>query len=166
MSRTALDALMGRLLFDGVEAELLGGLNFAGFTVAVADGYYTVTAPDTVNMVGVESINGATVVAPKQGTAVTTTATVNVSGGNDYDVSSAGGAYSLTVGTSGSPYTGEIISLKCPTALANAVTVVNGGAGGGNIGPSGGTIPAGFKGVVDVQFDGTDWARVGVKRAP
>ncbi len=42
MARTALDALLSRLLVEGVELELLGGLNFAGFTLTDEGGYYTV----------------------------------------------------------------------------------------------------------------------------
>jgi hypothetical protein len=325
MARTALDALLGRLLFDGVEAELLGGLNFEGFTVTEADGYYTVVPPGVgagtiplaylaeavaqydfvmrtssgagawergtraslvlaidgqtvatflgapriqlggasttrgllnasiggfgadgglilaartnggtecnllrwdstdkfflgstsaaqviasvatggyfavrVNNVEVASISttglgtfvgvnaggavtgvtaltansatigGAIVAAPVQGTAVTTTATITVAGGNNYVVSSAGGAYTLTIGTGGTPYIGEVITLICAAALANAITVLNGGAGGTNIGPGAGAdsgkIPAGTKLVCDFRFDGTNWALAGVKR--
>lgn len=110
------------------------------------------------NITNLAKVNAATVVAPVEGAAVTTTATINVSQGNLRPVSSAGGAYSLTIGTTGSPYTGESITLYSLTALANAITVVNGGAGGGNVGFSAGTIPAGFKGSATWYYDGTNWA--------
>jgi trimeric autotransporter adhesin len=107
----------------------------------------------------VTTLNGATVCAPVEGAVVTTTATINVSQGNQRTVSAAGGAYAITLHAStGSPYTGESITLVCSAALGSAVTVTNGGAGGGNIGFSSGTIPSGFKGCVSFYFDGTNWA--------
>jgi len=267
--RTALDAYLGRILDDGDELELLGGLNFIGFVITpnTVSGYYSLT-PDmsavdytdadlaglnsisfgptaaatahvnvgagddgaaitviaglaadglstiplfrwgafgdnilaigttttlasiymrsltsqlwtigsmtmsaTANAVagldltGVAKIDSATVAAPVEGAQITTTATINVGQGNNRTVTAAGGAYAITLHAStGSPYTGEVISLVCSNALANAVTVTNGGAGGGNIGPSGGTLPSGAKLVADFKFDGTNWALAGVKR--
>lgn len=239
-----LDALLGALFDDGDELELIGGLNFVGFTltpnvlvnslgesvqvydIAVAgaattsdnvsnesgvsgstvsdalDALATLIGTNTTNiatntssistlngrqiiagtnmsgggtlaadrtlslaaaLTGVDSINGAKVAAPVQGTAVTTTATINVSGGNNYDVTAAS-AYTLTLGTSGSPITGEIISLRTTNSLANAITITNGGGGGGNIGPSSGTLPASVKGVYDFRYDGTNWVYAGMKR--
>ncbi len=236
MARTALDAMLGRLLDDGTELELLGGLNFVGFAITEGEGYWTVTneggaisdnsvalaklvnasaqyqlvgrksasagawesctlaelgitttgigavptartltagtnmsgggdlsANRTLSLVaaltGITSVNGATVCAPVEGAVITTTATINVSQGNQRTVTAAGGAYAITLHAStGSPYTGESITLVCATALANAVTVTNGGAGGTNIGFSGGTLPSGFKGAASFYFDGTNWA--------
>ena len=117
-----------------------------------------------VTNLGCNTINGATVAAPVEGAQITTTATINVGQGNNRTVTAAGGAYAITLGTTGSPFTGEIISLICSNSLANAVTVTNGGGGGGNIGPSGGTMPSGAKLVCDFVYDGTDWSLAGVKR--
>ncbi len=102
----------------------------------------------------VTTLNGASVAAPTQGTAITTTATVNVANGAKYDVSSAGGAYAITLGTSGTPLDGEMVTLRCTAALANAITVTNGGTGGGNLGPSG-VMAAGTKGEYYYYYDGT-----------
>jgi hypothetical protein len=113
-------------------------------------------------LTGITSINGSVVAAPVQGTAITTTATITVAGGNNYDVTAAGGAYAITLGTT-SAIVGEIITLRTTNALANAVTVTNGGAGGGNIGPASGTMQASVKGVYDFRFDGTNWVYVGCK---
>lgn len=101
-----------------------------------------------------------------QGTAITTTNSCTVAGGNNYDVTAAGGAYTITLGTTGSPLDGEIISFRTTNALANAITVTNGGTGGGNIGPSSGTMPAGVKGVYDFRWNasGTKWEYAGCKR--
>jgi hypothetical protein len=106
-------------------------------------------------LVAVTTLNGARVAAPTQGTAITTTATINVANGVKYDVSSAGGAYAITLGTSGTPVDGETVTLRTTAALANAITVTNGGTGGGNLGPDSGTIPAGMHAEYYYYYDGT-----------
>jgi hypothetical protein len=113
----------------------------------------------------VTTLNGASVAAPTQGTAITTTATINVANGAKYDVSSAGGAYAITLGTSGTPLDGEMVTLRCTAALANAITVTNGGSGGGNLGPSG-VMAAGTKGEYYYYYDGatTAWKYGGYQR--
>ncbi len=134
---------------------------FAGTTLTLAPGgsaewNFTASQLDATggNLVNVGSINGATVAAPTQGTAITTTATINVSSGVKYDVSSAGGAYAITLGTSGTPLDGEMVTLRCTAALANDITVTNGGTGGGNLGPAG-KMAAGTKGEYYYYYDGT-----------
>lgn len=116
-------------------------------------------------LVGVTTLNGTSVAAPVQGTAITTTNACTVAGGNNYDVTAAS-AYAITLGTGGSPIDGEIISFRTTNSLANAITVTNGGTGGGNIGPSSGTMPASVKGVYDFRWSasGTKWEYAGVKR--
>lgn len=143
---------------DGVTETDWMALSSAGLSLGnrILDGI--------TNIANITSIKGATVAAPVEGAQITTTATINVSQGNNRTVTAAGGAYAITLGTTGSPFTGEIISLVCSNSLANAVTVTNGGGGGGNIGPSAGTMPSGAKLVCDFVYDGTDWALAGVKR--
>jgi len=144
-----------------------GAAGFVGATGAGAWGALTGTQAAALlagPITGITTLNGATVAAPVEGAQITTTATINVGQGNNRTVTAAGGAYAITLGTTGSPYTGEILSLVCSNSLANAVTVTNGGGGGGNIGPSGGTMPSGAKLVCDFVYDGTDWALAGVKR--
>ncbi len=102
----------------------------------------------------VTAINGATVAAPTQGTAITTTATIDISAGSKYDVTAAGGAYAITLGTSGSPADGDMVTLRATNALANAVTITNGGTGGGNLGP-GGVMTSGVKAEYYYYYDGT-----------
>lgn len=112
-------------------------------------------AMNTLALSGVTTLNGARVAAPTQGTAITTTATINIANGAKYDVSSAGGAYAITLSTSGSPVDGDTVTLRTTAALANAITVTNGGTGGGNLGPDSGTIPAGMHAEYYYYYDGT-----------
>lgn len=112
-------------------------------------------ALNTRALSGVTTLNGASVGAPTQGTAITTTATIDVSAGAKYNVSSAGGAYTITLGTGGSLKDGETVTLRTTAALANAITVANGGTGGGNLGPDSGTIAAGMHAEYYYYYDGT-----------
>lgn len=116
----------------------------------------------SATLTGITSINGATVAAPTEGAQITTTATINVTQGSNRTVTAAGGAYAITLATTGA-ITGDVLSLICSNALANAITVTNGGGGGGNIGPSAGTMPASAKRVYDYRYDGTNWAYSGSK---
>jgi hypothetical protein len=52
MSRSWIDAFLGRLLDNGTELELIGGLNFVGFTITpdTANGYYTITNPASATL--------------------------------------------------------------------------------------------------------------------
>lgn len=111
----------------------------------------------TVTALTATTLNGATVAAPTEGTAITTTATIAVGSGVNYKVTAAGGAYTITLGTAGSFLVGTIVTLVCTNALANAITVLNGGPAAGNIGPSSGTMPAGTKGAYDYRWNGTNW---------
>jgi hypothetical protein len=104
-------------------------------------------------LTGVVSINAASVVAPVQGTAVTTTVTLQIGNGSEYDVTAAGGAYAITLGTTGVA-DGDMFILRATNALANAVTITNGGTGGGNLGPSG-VMTSAVKATYYYYYDGT-----------
>jgi hypothetical protein len=189
MARTALDALLGRLLFDGVEAELLGGLNFESCTITIEDGYYTITPgiPTTrtisagtnmtgggdlsanrtlslaASLTGITSINGATVAAPVEGTALTDAdQTLTIGGGSDYTQSTAlTASRTKTLSVSGTPpTTGEVITIKRLTTAAFTMPIVNGGGGGGTLY----TFPSGEKRVADFRYDGTNWVLAGHKK--
>lgn len=125
------------------------GINLTGG--GQLDDDVTITLND--DLTNMTSINGATIGAPTQGTAITTTSTVNISNGCKYDVTAAS-AYTITLGTSGSPADGDTVTFRCTNSLANAITVTNGGTGGGNIGISGG-MPAGTKAEYYFYYDGT-----------
>jgi trimeric autotransporter adhesin len=113
----------------------------------------------TITALTATTLNGVTIAAPTQGTAITTTATITVGNGVNYVVSSAGGAYAITLGTSGTFPIGTIVTLICANALANAITVTNGGPGGTNIGPgASGTLAASIKAAYDFRWDGTNWS--------
>jgi hypothetical protein len=101
----------------------------------------------------VTTLNGASVAAPAQGTAVTTTVTLQIGNGSEYDVTAAGGAYAITLGTTGVA-DGDMFILRATNALANAVTITNGGTGGGNLGPSG-VMTSAVKAVYYYYYDGT-----------
>jgi hypothetical protein len=129
---------------------------------ATAEWVFTAAQLDATSgaIVNLAALNGAYPIVPVEGTAITTTATINVSQGNQRAVTTSGAGYTITLGTTGSPYTGEGIWLYCSTATNAAVTITNGGGGGGNVGFSSGTIPSGFKGVCRFAYDGTNWALV------
>lgn len=108
------------------------------------------------------TINGVTIAAPVEGTALTDAdQTLNVSGGNNYVQSTAlTASRTKTLGTSGSPETGEIVTITRTTTAAFTMPVVNGGAGGGTLY----TFPSAGKRVADFRYDGTNWSLAGVKR--
>lgn len=107
-------------------------------------------------------LNGATVAAPVEGTDLTdANATINVGQGNDRVLRAALTANrTITLGTTGSPETGEVITIKRFSTTAHTVAIVNGGAGGGTLY----TFPVSAKRVADFRYNGTNWEYVGVKR--
>lgn len=116
----------------------------------------------TITALTCTTINGVTVAAPVEGTALTdANQTLNVSGGNNYVQSTAlTASRTKTLGTSGSPETGEIITITRTTTAAFTMPIVNGGGGGGTLY----TFPSGGKRVADFRYDGTNWVLAGVKR--
>jgi hypothetical protein len=110
----------------------------------------------------VTTLNGATVAAPVEGTALTDAdQTLTVAGGNDYTQNTAlTASRTKTLGTTGSPETGEVITIKRFTTAAFTMPIVNGGAGAGTLY----TFPSAGKRVADFRYDGTNWVLAGVKR--
>ncbi len=122
----------------------------------------TLDFTSTVSLTNLPGINGAKVAAPVEGTALTDAdQTLTVAGGNDYTQSTAlTASRTKTLGTTGSPETGEIITIKRFTTAAFTMPVVNGGAGAGTLY----TFPSGGKRVADFRYDGTNWVFLGAKR--
>ncbi len=114
------------------------------------------------DLLGCYSINGAQLAVPVEGTGLTNAdQTITVAGGNDYTQATALTAdRTKTLGTTGSPLTGEVITIKRHVTSAFTMPIVNGGAGAGTIF----TFPASLRGVADFRFDGTNWEFMGYKK--
>jgi hypothetical protein len=135
---------------EATGAQVLAGLS--GGTIAAL----------TATALTCTTINGTTVAAPTEGTALTNAdQTLTVAGGNNYVQSTAlTVSRTKTLGTTGSPETGEVITIYRSDAAAFTMPIVNGGGGGGTMY----TFPVSVKRVVDFRYDGTNWVLAGVKR--
>lgn len=144
--------------FTGASGTDIMALTASALSFAL--GMNVVSAP-SATVTGFQ-VNGATVLSPVQGTDLTDAdATINVSQGNNRILRAALTANrTITLGTTGSPETGEIISIGRFSTTAHTVAIVNGGAGAGTLY----TFPVSVKRVADFRYDGTNWVFVGVKR--
>jgi hypothetical protein len=115
------------------------------------------------DLANVGRLNGATVAAPVEGTALTDAAqTLAVAGGNNYVQAVALTASRTKTLSNTGPETGEVITIIRTTTAAFTMPIVNGGVGGGT--PY--TFPVSAKRVADFRFDGVNWVLAGVKRLP
>jgi len=158
MASDWLESVFSNIYDDGTRKELLGGVNFIGFTIEAdaANKRYNITNPSIGDDLIVVTINGATVVAPTEGAEITTTAQVGVDGGSLRKISSAGGSYSITLDYDGSPLNGEGITFYCLAALANAISFIDVTDEATLI-----QLPVGFKGAVSFWYTddpGDEWA--------
>lgn len=143
------------------------------FSRAVAANVSFLVVPELIDhepireQVGVDTINGCTVAAPIEGANIGADITVDPSDGNDF-VIDPGWTGTITLGTGSAIYGREIITLKRLVASADAITILNGGPGGGNIGPDGNDFPASVPLVCDyVQDLGSgNWSLAATKRLP
>jgi hypothetical protein len=138
----------GKLRFAGSPTPVIVGRHLNGDVMTVLS-----LEADSASLENISTLNDATVIAPFEGTEITTTAVVGIDGGSLRRISSAGGAYSLGIDYDGSPIDpGEGITFYCLEALDNQITIYDFTSENTVV-----VLPPDFKGSVSAYLDGGEW---------